>query len=128
MTTQTTKPITLKAAKTHRHPDGTIHALSSDGVTVYTVRLAPTSCSCPAGESGRACYHVRTAKVRYAKPVAAYGEELIAFLTGTGAYAPTTEPEPEPPAPATARPAPCQASLYADCDCPRCQPAALAVA
>jgi len=126
MATLTTKPITLKAAKTHRHPDGTIHALSSDGATVYTVRLDPTSCTCPAGASGRACYHVRTAKVRYRKPVAAYGDELIAFLTGTGAYTPTTDPEPEPPAPAATRP--CQASLYPDCDCPRCQPVALAVA
>ena len=55
----------LKVARTHQHPDGTVHALSSDGVTCYTVGLEAGSCTCPAGSNGRRCYHLATARRRY---------------------------------------------------------------
>lgn len=61
-----TKSSTPKVAKLHRHQDGTIHALSSNGATCYTVSLgAQTSCTCIAGQNGRHCYHVQTAATRY---------------------------------------------------------------
>jgi hypothetical protein len=45
---------TPKVAPIHRHDDGTIHALSSDGHTVYVVRIGEqVSCTCPAGRNGR---------------------------------------------------------------------------
>jgi hypothetical protein len=125
----TRKPTTLKTAQTHRHPNGTIHALSSDGGRTYTVTLSPEACTCPATVR---CYHIRTAKVRYgatAAPADSFADDLLAFLTGTGAYAPkpATETDPEPPTPAAPRPIRCQAALY-PCDCPACVPALAAVA
>ena len=67
--TQSSKPqrlAPLKYAKLHRHADGEIHALSSDGRTIYVVTLGATpSCSCPAGTNGRRCYHLATAAMRY---------------------------------------------------------------
>lgn len=61
-----TKSSTPKIARTHRHADGTIHALSSTGATCYTVTLGTKpSCTCFAGQRGRCCYHVSTAALRY---------------------------------------------------------------
>lgn len=65
----------LVDAKLRRLPDGTIQALSSDGVTIYTVTIGDReSCTCPAGRNGRTCYHVTTARrtmaAFYTRPVA----------------------------------------------------------
>jgi hypothetical protein len=37
--------------------------VSSDGHRVYDVDLAAGSCTCKAGQYGRACYHIRSAAV-----------------------------------------------------------------
>jgi hypothetical protein len=69
---RTRKPSTPKPAKVallHRHDDGTMHAKSSDGKTVYTITNTAAgawSCTCPAGRNGRTCYHVTTAMQRFA--------------------------------------------------------------
>ncbi|HEY0637951.1 MAG TPA: DUF6011 domain-containing protein [Pseudonocardiaceae bacterium] len=38
-------------------------AVSSDGTTVYRVDHAANTCTCPAGENGRACYHLAAASL-----------------------------------------------------------------
>ena len=58
-----------KVAKLRQLPDGRIEALSSDGHTIYRVTVAGAgSCTCPAGQRGALCYHLRTARERYALP------------------------------------------------------------
>src|SRR5258708_3737244 len=83
-----------KIAHTHRHEDtGVIHALSSNGVTVYVVRIGiDSSCTCPAGRNGRRCYHVATAEQRYPGLYRAPWAVLV----------PETRREPEPPNPTCA--------------------------
>jgi hypothetical protein len=94
-----TKVAAPKIAKTHRHENGVIHALSSNGQTCYTVSLgAQTSCTCPAGQSNRPCYHVQTASIRYGN---------------TGFFSPVKKP-------AVASVA-CVGDLYNDCACPTCR-------
>src|SRR5438105_868837 len=99
MTTQTASPRSPKSspkvAKLHRHDGGAIHALSSNGHTVYVVRNTADgawSCSCPAGRNARTCYHVRSAMVRFggffARPA------VVAVIV------PATDENPEPPTPA----------------------------
>jgi len=88
---------TAKVARLHQHPDGTIHALSgTDGRTVYVVTLGDTpSCTCPAGQHGRTCYHLRDAAARFPT-----------FYTRPTAVIVPAEPEPPtPPAAPAAFPA-----------------------
>ncbi|SRR5579883_1261430 len=81
-------PRPAKVAKLHQHSDGTIHALSSNGVTRYVVTLGDTpSCTCPAGVNGRFCYHLATALTRFP-----------AFYTRPAAViVPASAPEPPTP-------------------------------
>jgi hypothetical protein len=98
MTTATRITKSIKVAKTHRHENGVIHALSSDGTTCYTVSLGTTaSCTCPAGQSNRPCYHVATASIRYGN---------------TGFFSPVKKVE--------AAPVACVGDLYNDCNCANC--------
>src|SRR4051794_11923101 len=79
----------VKVAPVHQHGDGTIHALSSDGVTRYVVTLGDVpSCTCPAGRNGRRCYHVATALARFGAFYAAPWAVIV----------PSTDPEPPTPA------------------------------
>lgn len=67
--TPRSEPPTPKQAKLRQHPDGRIEALSSDGHAIYRVTVAGAgSCTCPAGQRGALCYHLRTARERYALP------------------------------------------------------------
>lgn len=50
--------------------DGTIAALSSDGYSIYTVRLAPLSCTCKGFSSRGYCYHSAAALARFVPPCA----------------------------------------------------------
>ncbi|HLZ73349.1 MAG TPA: SWIM zinc finger family protein [Dehalococcoidia bacterium] len=79
-----------KVARLHQHPDsGAVHALSSDGRTVYVVKLGDTtSCTCIGFSRYGRCYHVSTALERFP-----------AFYTRPAAViVPVTEPEPPTPA------------------------------
>lgn len=42
-------------------PHGTCLAVSSDGTTTYVVDPRRGSCTCKAGQNGRACYHLASA-------------------------------------------------------------------
>jgi len=42
---------------------GVYAATSSDGTTVYVVNVNDGSCTCPAGQNGRDCYHLAGALV-----------------------------------------------------------------
>lgn len=58
--------MTSKTAKTRQLADGSIEALSSDGHTVYHVRIGVLrSCTCPAGRKNIRCYHVKSAEAKY---------------------------------------------------------------
>lgn len=46
-----------------RTAPGTFQAVSSRGDVVYVVDQAAHACSCPAGEHGRACYHLAAADI-----------------------------------------------------------------
>lgn len=84
-----------KVAKLHQHPDtGAMHALSSDGRTVHTVRNTIDGqwvCSCIGFHHHGHCYHAASAAQRFggffARPA-------------VGAVIVPAEPEPEPPSPA----------------------------
>ncbi len=90
---KSTKP--AKVAKLHRHPDtGAMHALSSDGRTVYAVRNTADgewTCTCIGFTHHGRCYHSASAAQRFggffARPAVA-------------AVIVPAEPEPEPPSPA----------------------------
>lgn len=56
-----------KVAQLAMRKDGTIGALSSDGYTVYTVRLDPLECTCPGFQHHGHCYHSTQAKERFGK-------------------------------------------------------------
>jgi hypothetical protein len=86
----------------HRHDDtGAIHALSSNGHTRYVVTLGdqPT-CTCPAGQNGRRCYHVADALRRFPAFYSAPWAVIVPAL------------DPEPPTPAA--PAVCACAVYGD--------------
>jgi len=42
---------------------GVYAASSSDGTTIYVVNLNDQSCTCPAGQHGRYCYHLTAAAI-----------------------------------------------------------------
>src|SRR5579884_3821021 len=120
MTTRTASPRTsqptAKVAKLHRHDDGRICAQSSDGVTRYAVVNRPDgswSCTCPAGQHGRTCYHVKTAMVRFG----GFFPRPVHAVIGAD-----PDPEPSPPA-APVRPTPASSLLaaLATCDRPGCE-------
>jgi hypothetical protein len=95
-------------APVHQHTDGTIHALSSDGVKRYVVTLGDQpSCTCIAGQNGRRCYHLATAQARFG-----------AFFTAPWAVI-VPVPDPEPPTPAA--PAVCACALSGDDPACACQ-------
>lgn len=105
------RPRSQKVARLHQHPNGTMHALSSDGRTVYTVRNTAAGsweCSCLGWVNHGHCYHAAGAAQRFggyfARPAV-----LAVILPAT------PEPEPTPPAaPAALRPARrgCRCDLY----------------
>lgn len=114
MATQTASPRTRKAstkvARLHRHEDtGTIHALSSDGVTRYAVvntAAGEWACTCPGYVNHGHCYHSAEAARRF-----------TGFHRILAVIVPATEPEPPttPAAPALARPAPVETKLCVGC-------------
>jgi uncharacterized Zn finger protein len=60
---------TAKVAQLALLPDGSVAALSSNGVDLYRVQLSPVvSCTCPAGRHGRVCYHSVQAVERFGSP------------------------------------------------------------
>ena|SRR5690242_11518585 len=96
MTTASPRRQSSKVAKLHRHEDSdAIHALSSDGRTVYVVTLGDApSCTCPGFTHHGHCYHLATALCRFP-----------AFYTRPAAViVPSTEPEPPTPAAPAALP------------------------
>jgi uncharacterized Zn finger protein len=42
---------------------GVYAATSSDGTTIYVVNLTDATCTCPAGQHGRYCYHMVAATI-----------------------------------------------------------------
>lgn len=58
---------TTKQALLRKHPrTGAIEALSSNGRDIYQVTIGEhPSCTCPAGQNGRRCYHLAGAEQRY---------------------------------------------------------------
>jgi hypothetical protein len=42
---------------------GVYAATSSDGTTIYVVNLPDQTCTCPAGQHGRYCYHLAAATI-----------------------------------------------------------------
>jgi len=99
-----------KVAPVRLNRDGSIHALSSDGITRYVVRLGDSpSCSCKGFEYYGYCYHLATAQVRFG---AFYSAPWAVIVPST---------EPEPPTPAASAIAHTKVCLlYEDPDCPAC--------
>src|SRR5947209_5455178 len=94
MSTQTASPRTRqsspKVAKLHRHDNGAIHALSSNGRSVYVVRIGEqVSCTCPGFTHCGRCYHVANAVQRFA----AFWPRPVAVIV-------PADHDPEPPTPA----------------------------
>ena len=92
--TQRPFAVVQKNVKLHRHEDGRVHALSSDGHTAYVVRNTADGawcCTCPAGRNERRCYHVTTAMLRFGG--------FFACPAVTAVIVPA-DPDPEPPTPA----------------------------
>jgi hypothetical protein len=73
LTTQSLAPQSSKArdpklVELSQRPDGSYGALSSDGATIYTVRVFPVlSCQCKGFAARESCCHVLAAQ-RYGRP------------------------------------------------------------
>src|SRR5205823_448103 len=67
-----------------QRPDGSIGALSSNGADIYTVRLAPLSCTCPGFVGYGHCYHSTAAQQRYGVPVHQHADGTIHALGNDG--------------------------------------------
>jgi hypothetical protein len=81
-------PVAAGLAKLHRHDDGRVCALSSDGITRYAVILGPNpSCTCCGWQRWGSCRHSDAA-------IARYGDTPIAVVI----VAESSEPEPPTPA------------------------------
>lgn len=115
--TRRRRPAAPKQAYLHRDDDGTITALSSSGRDVYVLRndhAGNWTCTCPAGQNGRACYHRTAAQQRFP-----------GFFARPAALIIAAHPEPEPPTPAApARRLAHSCDLYGPGDCRACRAAA----
>lgn len=119
MTTIAPAKSTSKPAPTftRRMKDGTIFALSSDGVSEYKLTLSPAFCICKGFSYRSRCRHLEAARARYGEP---QGCPVCALsplgLCPSCAAATTKKVFTEVPSWT------CIANLYEGCTCPRCAP------
>jgi hypothetical protein len=63
-TDQVTKAVELvEVTAIVRHTPGQFQAVSSRGDAIYLVDQAAHTCTCPAGQHGRVCYHLAAADI-----------------------------------------------------------------
>jgi hypothetical protein len=77
-----TTPKPTKTAVLDKLSDGTVAALSSNGIDLYRVRLDPLECTCPGFRHYGHCYHAEQAQERYGKPVEDPVEKANRLLYG----------------------------------------------